>query len=58
MISGTAGTAVLAALANQARRWLAVQDDRPDWREAAFSTDTWLKLTPDELVELHLLIAR
>jgi DNA-binding transcriptional ArsR family regulator len=34
------------------RGWNAVADERPEWREAAFSTDRWLRLTPAELQQL------
>ena len=33
-----------------ARAWLAAPD--PAWRDAAFSTDAWLHLSPQELAEL------
>lgn len=39
--------------ANLVRAWLAAaHDDRARWADAAFSTDKWLHLTPDELGEL------
>ena len=39
--------------AGHARAWFAAGDeDREPWREASFSTDKWLHLTPAELAEL------
>ena len=40
--------------AGHARAWFAAGDEeREPWREAAFSTDKWLRLTPEELAELN-----
>jgi DNA-binding transcriptional ArsR family regulator len=33
------------------RAWRAQRDGAPEWADAAFSTDTWLRLTPAELRE-------
>jgi DNA-binding transcriptional ArsR family regulator len=39
--------------ANLVRAWFAATDsDRGRWSDAAFSTDKWLRLTPEELSEL------
>jgi len=39
--------------ANIVRAWLAAEEgDRAHWGDAAFSTDKWLHLTPQELGEL------
>jgi DNA-binding transcriptional ArsR family regulator len=40
--------------AGHARAWFAAGDEeREPWREASFSTDKWLSLSPDELAELN-----
>ncbi|KAB2374182.1 ArsR/SmtB family transcription factor [Actinomadura montaniterrae] len=51
-----AGAAVSLGLDRQVglvRAWFAVREERPAWNGAAFSVDTWLRLTPAELGELE-----
>ncbi len=36
----------------RARDWLGAGGDNPEWEAAAFATQTWLKLSPEELADL------
>lgn len=39
--------------ADRTRAWLSNADATPEWEDAAMASQTWLRLTPDELRELH-----
>lgn len=42
----------LSRQVDKARRWMVESETVPEWEEAAFATQNWLRVTPDELSEV------
>jgi len=43
---------LLSRQVEKARGWMAESETVPEWEDAAFATQNWLRVTPDELTEV------